>query len=557
METNSGYGVVYTPELLADFTSRLLAEELSHESSMPITVVDPSCGEGALLRACEKQFTQIFGLSECHYIGVDVDSAVIEKNRYGFFEQQAYNFKCFDAIMPQNGNKSVEYWHEFVPRIDAIIANPPWSSDRIYTREELQLAGFRFERGQYDSYVLFVELCLRIVKPNGCCAFILPDSLFSGENKSLRKYLAENVQICTIARLGEKLFPGVNRAATILVVRNSKPNSNSETKCFRLTTELRNQFLSGDLDLSSEFLKARHFVLQKRFLDNPAFSFDIDVTRQEEGVLRKIELDRIDWGSIFHFGRGVEVSKSGVVAICTYCHNASGVTRKQLEAKEKPCPFCDSLIQLNEGNIRKIVFEYPKENYIPILVGENVRRYSEVGRSYIVPGVTGVNYKAAKLYEPPKILVRKTGLGINAMIDYSSTYISQTVYSCNFLSENNQIPLEYYLGVLNSRLMYYYYIKSYGENEWKSHPYITKEIVFSLPLKRVSEQNEALCGRIAGLAKKMMRAPSRKTDMAIESLVWELYNLNEEDRRLISIELNKLPNLGAINQMKIQEDENV
>ena len=55
----------------------------------------------------------------------------------------------------------------------------------------------------------------------------------------------------------------------------------------------------------------------------------------------------------------------------------------------------------------------------------------------------------------------------------------------------------------------------------------------------------------------MMRAPSRETDMAIESLVWELYNLSEEDRRLISVELNKLPNLGAINQMKIQEDENV
>jgi len=286
-------------------------------------------------------------------------------------------------------------------------------------------------------------------------------------------------------------------------------------------------------------------------------SFDIDVTKQEEGLLRKIECDRVDWGRIFHFGRGVEVSKSGIVATCPHCHYASGFTKKQFAVHEKRCPFCGSTIKLEEKNIKRIIFNTPEKSFIPIFVGENIRRYSESGKSYIIPGVAGVNYKTPKLYEPPKILIRKTGLGINAMIDYSSTYISQTVYSCNYLREQNSVPLEYYLGVLNSRLMYYYYLKMYGENEWKSHPYITKDIVFSLPIKRALAQNKKLCCRIARLAGQMQKNPARETDLAIESLVWELYNLTDEEKGIITEELRKLPNLGAINHMKIQDGEHV
>ena len=30
--------------------------------------------------------------------------------------------------------------------------------------------------------------------------------------------------------------------------------------------------------------------------------------------------------------------------------------------------------------------------------------------------------------------------------------------------------------------MYYYVLKNYGENEWRSHPYITQKQIFALPL---------------------------------------------------------------------------
>ena len=167
----------------------------------------------------------------------------------------------------------------------------------------------------------------------------------------------------------------------------------------------------------------------------------------------------------------------------------------------------------------------------------------------IIKNKKGIDYKSKDIYMPPKILIRKTGLGINACIDYDSTYISQTVYSCNYIKEND-IPLEYYLGVLNSRVMYYYYLKLFGENEWKSHPYFTKEVVFCLPIRQIDNTNMDICLEIANLTKKIINNYSRDIDFQIENLIYKLYNLTDNDIEIIKTEINKLPNLGAINHMK-------
>ena len=138
-----------------------------------------------------------------------------------------------------------------------------------------------------------------------------------------------------------------------------------------------------------------------------------------------------------------------------------------------------------ESLIRIISETQPNDEYAPIYVGENIRRYTIQGESYIKLGVAGVNYKDQDIYQSPKLLIRKTGLGIYACIDYAHTLTSQTVYILQYHDEQGSAPLEYYLALLNSRVIFYFYLKVYGENEWKSHPYLTKEIIFSLPLKSI------------------------------------------------------------------------
>ncbi len=548
----NGYGVVYTPQMLANFTAKLLLSETDMEtlnSDKPITAWDPACGEGILLKEFFREFNLYHKQTIC-CMGTDIERKVVEQNKKAF-TNTAYQFMCKNAIIPSEKITATNYWCHQLQNLSFVIANPPWSSEKVFSKADLSQAGYEFYTGQYDSYVLFIELCLKLTNKGGMLAFIIPDSLFSGENKKLREHLVKNTQIRVIARLGEKLFPDVNRATSIIILKNSAPTPNSTTKCYRLDTADRKSFLLGSLDLFESYMQKKHCVLQKRFEDNKNFIFDIDAREEEEFLLEKIASNHIDWKSLFHFGRGVEISKSGVVVKCQHCGSAQGYSKKHLETGYKTCQFCGKTTVVDQSNIFEIISTINKPGCLPMYVGENLHRYSFDGIRYIQPNVDGINYKSAELYYPPKVLIRKTGLGIYACIDYESTYISQTIYSCNYIQKDNLVPLEYYLGVLNSRVMYYYYLKKYGENEWKSHPYLTKDIIFSLPIRKADDSNMEVCQRIAQLVQRIQNNYSRQLDLEIEKLVLKLYDISQEELGLITNELNNLPDLNAVNQMKI------
>lgn len=559
MTNNTGYGVVYTPNPLSDYVAHLLVEEFNKDQSYTdqarsVMVLDPACGEGALLAASERAFSMVQGSINAHFVGIDVEKDVIQRNNIQY-EGRNYIFHSSDALLPDKDANPVDYWKKNNISPELIIANPPWSSEKIYSKSELSQAGYTFDVGQYDSYVLFIELCLKLLKPNGYAAFIIPDSVFSTENRELRKYLSENTELRVISRLGEKLFPSVNRATTVLVVKKAQPGDISQTVCFRLTTHQRRSYLAGEKTLIECHKQYAHSVLQKRFRENTSYIFDVDTKIDEEALLHKLESHSINWSQIFHFGRGVEISKSGMIVVCPYCSSAQGYSKKQFNEGEKKCSKCSQKIAVSKETVRKIIDTQQRDTYKKIYVGENLHRYAMRGSCYIEMNVPGINYKEEKLYEPPKILIRKTGLGINACIDYESTYISQTVYSCNYIDTQHTVPLEYYLGVLNSRVLYFYYLKKYGENEWKSHPYFTKDILFSLPIPEITNCNKALGNRIAQNVVALQIAYSRALDIQIEKLVAGLYGLTPDEFDMVVQCMDQLPDLGAINHMKIKEDE--
>lgn len=535
------YGVVYTPDRLADFVAELLSEEMKAAGIIKGTILDPACGECALLNAVEKECG-----NQYTYSGIDVDKEAVAH------EVNGKNLICNDSILPKNVKRKTEvYWTEKLGRIDAIIANPPWSSEKIYNREQLSDAGFDLIKGQYDSYVLFIELAYKILSKDGLFAFILPDSLFDAQNNELRRFLVDNTEIKVIARLGEKIFEEVNRATTVLICKKTKPNVESKTKCFRLTTEDRRSFLNGDDNLRNFYQNGLHEVGQRRFSENDNAIFDIDTREEEESLIKKIKSHSIDWENIFLFGRGVEISKAGKVVYCPHCGMAQGYKKKQLEAGEKICSSCENTIAVTNETVKSVVSKSKVQGSVALCVGENLKRYKIGKGGYILRDVPGINYKDRTLYQPPKILVRKTGLGIYAAVDYSGGMTSQTVYILKKKNESkDDTPLEYYLALLNSRVVYYFYLKKYGENEWKSHPYLTKEIIFSLPVCKYTDNK--LDHEIVDLAKKLMKKYDYSMDMELEYKIFKKYNLTKDEVTLIRNEMDRLPDLSAINDMKFE-----
>lgn len=127
---------------------------------------------------------------------------------------------------------------------------------------------------------------------------------------------------------------------------------------------------------------------------------------------------------------------------------------------------------------------------------------------------------------------------------------SQTVYILKYTNPNNATPLEYYLALLNSRVVYYYYLKVYGENEWKSHPYLTKQIIYTLPIRPYV--GDELDKQIVQLATELMHGYDHNRDLQLEELIMRKYGITGEEKQLISDEMNRLPNLSAVNNMKME-----
>ena len=513
------YGIVYTPEKLADFTAELLYMEYGMEE---LTILDPACGESALLLAMQMKCA-----GNNNYIGIDVDEHVIEENKIN--NGQNISYFQGDFLIQAKEKNTLRYWCEKIGKVDCLIANPPWSCERLYNKEDLIKEGYTLADGQYDNYFLFIEQSLKILKTGGKAAFILPDSIFSDDAIKLRKMLCEKTHILVIARLGEKIFPNVNRATTIIVVENELPTNNVKTKCFRLGTKERKQVLNNEVKLMDCFLNGVHEEKQRRFIETEECLFDVDLYENEEKLIKKLEQDKINWNTIFSFGRGVEISKSGKAVICKHCNFAQGYTKKQEISKNKICSNCGGKVDFLDSRVINVISETREYDMEKIYVGENLHRYRLSGNRYLRLGIQGINYKNAMLYMPPKIVIRKTGLGINAFLDMESTYISQTVYSCQYIDRKNSDPIEYYLALLNSRVIYYYYLKKYVSS--------------------------SLTGEICQLARKLLFGYDRKIDLELEKKVIELYDISREEVLMIMEEINKLPNLSAINNMKFTEEE--
>lgn len=532
------YGAVYTPDTLSEFVAILLKRIVGEKPLK--TVLDPASGECSLLNAAKNVFGDL-----CEYIGIDVDKEAVNVTK------DLHTIFFNDTILPKNvTKKSDEYWRNTLPEINAIIANPPWSSEKIYEKTELENAGYTLATGQYDSYVLFIELAYNILCEHGTMAFIIPDSVFDSQNERLRKFLVEKTQIKVIARLGEKIFDEVNRATTVIICKKTMPSPEDETVCFRLSTDARKEYLSGNGSLINFFDQSCHNVKQARFMKNSSYNFDIDTRSDEENLLEKITSKIIDWNKVFKFGRGVEISKTGNIVYCPICGYAQGYKKKQLDMGRKTCTHCGQEILVNEETISNVITSTPSLDSLLLYVGENIRRYGINGEYYISPNIEGINYKSMNLYTSPKLLIRKTGLGIYGAIDYTGSMTSQTVYILKYSDNDNPTPLEYYLALLNSRVVYYYYLKTYGENEWKSHPYLTKQIIYTLPIRPYTSSE--LDQEIIKLAKNLMQEYDYQTDLLLEQLIIKKYGLTDEEVQLISNEMDRLPNLSAVNNMKME-----
>lgn len=515
-------GQVFTPQSLADWVAEMLLKAL--ECKKAPVIVDPACGEGDLLYAvkCLNPRAKVHGADIDKNV---VDTASIKLGRKNLFV-------VADSLVPEECVREDigRVGLPFPKKIDGIIANPPWGADFIHSREQMKLSGYTLACGQFDSWELFIELSLKILKRGGVAAFIIPDSIFLPEHQKTREFLQKNTSILLIARLGEGFFENVFRGTAVVVVQKSKPKKDHKVEVFRLNNSWRKQVLSFNQTLGDARSDLNHEIEQRRFQNDIYARWDIDAPEDEKATIKLISDNEGEWVKWLSTGRGVEMSKYGKVITCPKCNVARPAPRNKTESS---CLSCGYSGQLELFNLDIIVepSTHIKKGWMPLIVGEDVDRYSISPSRVIKLNVKGINYKNITTYSKRRLLVRKTGVGLKASITTDNFMTNQVVFHY-FDNEKTSTPdfyLSYVLGVFSSRVMFAYHLRANGENEWRSHPYLTQKIIERLPIP-LPVEGQASWKQAKAIAEEVDNVifagqVSEAMDLRIEGLVAGLFGL--------------------------------
>ncbi len=562
LDKRKNEGIFYTPPFLAQYLSK---KTLHYWGGRKIlSVIDPACGDSVLLRVFLEELAIKQVLSFPKIIGIDKDENAVRNSNLRIKEQNLVKsrvkFINTDALFPFNHENAQIGWSKVKDNTDCkngfsiALSNPPWGSTINGYKSSTLNSNFTLAKGQFDIFDLFFETIYNNLSKNGMFGLILPDSVFSQEQTKFRELLVTNSTIHLIARLGEKIFPEINRACVIIIGEKTKPYKTHKVNCFRLSADYKKKVISSEQTLEDAEKELSHLVLQKRFAENKNFQFDIDLKTEEQDLYEKIKRNSVLVNDYLQSRRGAELSKKGIVCLCPSC----SIWMPLPKSKNPKCPNCSLKINLETVKIEKIINAEKSSNTVKLKVGEDLFRYTSKSKSYIDISKNGINYKPAEIYEGTKILVRKTGIGVTASIDYENAMTNQVVYILRLKTQfKNLLTLEFILAILNSRVLTYYLIKKYGENEWRTHPYMTQTALMNLPLPKIDFEDcnvISIINKITKLVQSEVRNSkekniSKKTDMLIERMVADFFDLNETDYETIFLTLNNSEQLIPIKRL--------
>jgi len=455
-------------------------------------------------------------------------------------------------------------WEKEFPEImgdggfDAVIGNPP------YVRMELFKEIKDYLRSNYvahdertDLYVYFIERSVRLLSKRGLYGVIVANRwIRSKYGERLRKYLLNTVAFERIIDFGE--LPVFEQAATmpvIIILRRKLDNFNllfSFTPPF--SKDVFKQITSGSFLLSQAEREYSLQIEQSRLSEN---SWKLE-SSSSEALQQNLETKGIP---LFEYvgGKILYGIKTGLV-------EAFVINKETRDKLVKKNPKADHVIKpyVVGDNVRKY---HIRENNLYLIYTyhgidmadcENVIEYLNQFKSKLEKRATKQKWyelqqpqrKYSEFYEMPKIIYPDIAKESRFAFDESGIYPADTTFI---------IPKKdfYLLGLLNSKLIFFYLgmvcpvlgdVKRGGRLRLKFN-YVKqvpiRAINFNDPAEKAAHDNMvALVEQILAMHKDKAAAKTqsaqevaarqiRAVDEAIDKLVYALYELSEEEIRIV------------------------
>ncbi len=217
-------GQVYTPRFVVE---KILADiGFDNPNILGKTILDPSCGDGRFLIVVAEKIIKFSPKETLQENLEKIYGWDIDKQAIAYCVQNLNELiKPFDIQVNWNVQvcNSLKKIIEFdTQKFDFIVGNPPYIRIQHLEKTERTFVQnfYKFcKSGSTDTYIAFYELCNFLLKEDGVCGLITPNTFFYSETaKFMRDYFANKQSIIKITNYGNiQLFDNATTYSAITI----------------------------------------------------------------------------------------------------------------------------------------------------------------------------------------------------------------------------------------------------------------------------------------------------------------------------------------------------
>lgn len=470
--------------------------------------------------------------------------------------------KEYDNIFNLESNHPFEWRFEF-PEIldddgnfkgfDLIIGNPPYiRQEEIKELKNTLSKNYKVYKGTADIYTYFYELGFNVLKENGILSFITSNKYTrAGYGEALREFLLKNTCILKYIDLnGIKVFDSATVDTSILSFEKIKIKENT-FKYLSLNNELLKNY---DFEISAikEFLN-----ISQNSLSKESFAFNDESTNALKTKIEKLGTPLKDWHGL-NINYGIKTGLNEAFIITTEKKDEILANCKDEDEKERTAKLIRKM--LRGRDIKRYRYEWAglwvinTHNGYKSKNGEkveaiNIEHYPSLKKHFdeFYPqlekrsdkGLTPYNLRNCAYieeFEKEKIVWNPVSG------EYLFSYIKEHIFFNNslFMMTLDVFSLKYILAFMNSNCYKWLITLKTNLIQTGSYAYGAKDKIERLPIPKINSKNEKLANELINLVDEILKvkeqdknANTQELENKTNSLVYKLYNLTEEEIKII------------------------
>jgi len=485
-------------------------------------------------------------------------------------DEDQYRINCFD-------------WKAEFPEVfaaggfDAVIGNPPYI--RIQTMKEWAPLEVEFYKrafaaagkGNYDIYVAFVEKGLSLLNAKGRLGFILPHKFFNAQyGEPLRGLLAKGKHLAGVVHFGDaQVFAGATTYTCLLFLDKAGTDACRFVKVDDLEAwQKSGQGVAGDIPAAN--------------VNSAEWNFTVG---RGAGLFEKLRRMPVKLGDVADRMYQGPITSADTVYLFKEYRPGSDNKTTEVQSKELDqwVPVESNVLKpvIRSGHIRRyeaipsalVLFPYEvKDNAARLYSPDEMKRDYPLVWSYLngnkklledrekgkFKDVQWYRYGRTQnlgLWEQPKLMVPYMITKLAAYLDRTDHFyfINVTTGGYGITTDHPMVGLTYLCGLLNSRLLDFY-LKRVSTNFQGGYLAANKQYIEQLPIRTIdfaASADRERHDRMVALVEEMLALHRRlaavrtdheqtnlkrqidAADRQIDRLVYDLYNLTEEEIRIV------------------------